>query len=404
MGVSDLARIPGAANIPQSKPPSTPIASWLPSEPSQLQETRQTLWGPGAGELNPEQLERHRKLQGLMAERNMKELGGIGINHPVGGPATLPVGGGHVMVGSNAGTLLRNISEEGGGDLAKRLAVVNAPVIEPLRRFGEAVQNPPPAAQNLLQAFGGLGEKARKGIGRLGLHRLPQQPEPAPVDRTLQNAVVQHEGGEKAVYRGSRLGAPSLWERAKAVVTGRDPREGFVPARPAASHLGELPNLEEKHVTWRDPEAQDVFQKIRQSNPDDAAMEAMHRRFGGRPDMPIPMGGKQHEALLEAVGKMSPQVPNAALFRGQLSPKGLAHGMSDKAFDPIRGMAQDALQRKIYSGNIPGLGQREVHLPTGVQNAAMSGLNRFFSRLTKHPTEAPGIANRVMRLRSLVRS
>ena len=94
----------------------------------------------------------------------------------------------------------------------------------------------------------------------------------APVDATLNHAVLQHELGEAS-------------EMAKSTV------------RPFASHLGPEPILRENIGVLGDPEAQAAMGRLRQVHPDDALVQRMVRRAGGTPNAPIPLGGAQHRAV-----------------------------------------------------------------------------------------------------------
>lgn len=325
-----------------------------------LRKVRDELWGPGrelATDLTPAQLERHRELQQRIGQRSMKRLGGIRANMPLVGPSTLPIGSYPILVGDNAGTFLRHVA--GGNDPTSIMAMTL----------------PPP-----LQAL------AKK-------HYSLQLPQAESVDKTLYRAVVEHEGGEKAMLAGAEAASskkPGLIGR--LLGKKHDPSVAL-PARPTASHLGFTPILEEKHVTWRDPEAQRVFMDIRRSNPDDAAVDALHRQFGGRPGMPIPMGGKQHAEIERRVAARDPSVVNAVRMRQTMAPYGMSHGISQEV--PTLGSTVRNLVKTQARNN-------ESRLMKAVNYA----VDRAFSParpVVSRAVDPADIGGTLMKLRSLVR-
>jgi hypothetical protein len=322
-----------------------------------LRYMRDTLWGgpasgsSGVGELTPEQLERHRELQQHMGRRSLKSLGGIRANMPGAGPVTLPFGSHRPLVGDNAGMFIRQVAID--------------PTQVKLMTLPQVVQD------------------------RIPFHKL----EANSVDKTLHRAVVEHEGGEKALFVGADASRkPKLMDR----FLGRkqDPSIAL-PARPSSSHLGFTPLLEEKHVTWRDPEAQKIFAQVRQGNPDDAAMDALHRQFGGRPDSPIPMGGSSHAKIERRVAAMNPETTHAVLQRSKLAPAGMSFGMgvpSDE-LSQMRGLLAESIKNNI--GDRGKLTQRLHNVVDRVVGTPRAIVSRAVD-----PSDVSGA---IMKLRSMVR-
>lgn len=320
-----------------------------------LRDSRNRMWGPGGTDLSPEQLERHRRLHGMQADLSMRSLGGHGVNMPGAGPATV---GGRVLVDENAGQLIRDVV---GG---KQKQVMLGTLPKPIRdRFGY---------QDLSEA----------------------------VDRTLRHAVVEHEGGEKALLRGATSTQPRSRIMSMLGIGQGDASEAL-PGRPFASHFGATPVLEEKQVTWRDPEAQSIFGQLRQTNPDDAKIDALHRQFGGRPDAPIPLGSARHAEIERRVAALSPEVGQAANMRIKMAPQGMSHGITPESAkrltEPIEfgmGILKDKARQ------VGGLGGR---LLGGAANFVEGKAKSNIQKAVRTVADPGDLAQRIMRLRSAVR-
>jgi hypothetical protein len=127
-------------------------------------------------------------------------------------------------------------------------------------------------------------------------------------DPTVQHAVLHHELGERAQARAAKT------------------RE--VGSRFVASHLGETPDIAERHSLFRDPEASALFDSLRQSNKGDAFVQAKMRQFGHTPNNPMPLGGRAHRALAHAVLEYAPVEGPARINRIAGSSPLLAQGLS----------------------------------------------------------------------------
>ena len=160
--------------------------------------------------------------------------------------------------------------------------------------FVSQVHSPPNAGQFIRGA-------SRGTVGSLGAiaSSLPQAapyqkhllPDAAPVDATLNKAVLQHELGE-----ASEMSRPTV--------------------RPFASHLGPEPILRENLATQGDPEAIAAMSKVRKMNPDDNLVQKAIRRVGGTPDSPVPIGGKQHRAIEQMLDQGAQKLSPASRTRG----------------------------------------------------------------------------------------
>lgn len=94
------------------------------------------------------------------------------------------------------------------------------------------------------------------------------------VDRALNHAILGHEVAERDLHN----------------------QPAGTAIRPVASHLGVRPLLAEKMRLVGDSEAMKHMSAIRQDR-DNALLERLIRRAGGRPDAPLPMEGRHERAL-----------------------------------------------------------------------------------------------------------
>lgn len=102
-----------------------------------------------------------------------------------------------------------------------------------------------------------------------------------PVDQVVDNAIVHHELGERAHYNAARANE--------------------IGARSVASHFGEVPNIAERLQTFRDPDANAIFNNIRAQDPGDSFIQNKMKQFGHTPNAPMPLGGRAHRALAREV-------------------------------------------------------------------------------------------------------
>jgi hypothetical protein len=211
-----------------------------------------------APQLSPEQLERLHTLRAKQVQ-NMRSQGLISHDPTPHSPLGARFTGKDVIVPENTGQMLRGIASP---------AQVR------------------PFKDQWFEKF--LPERVRT-------LSMPEMPAAAPVDAALTHAAAKHELGEKAQYGASRA--------------------GDISARALASHIGETPNLAERIPLFQHPEANEIFDKLRASNPDDAFTQKMMKRFGHTPGAPIPLGGRQHRALAEAALKYYPKEYGAKQFR-----------------------------------------------------------------------------------------
>lgn len=161
---------------------------------------------------------------------------------------------------------------------------------------------------------------------------MPFLSSPKPEDASIYRGVAAHEGAEKALTYGAV--------------------HDQVPSRFVSGHMGGMPQVAEQLATYRDPDAQKVWQKARQMNPDDQFVANKMRQFGSRMDSPMAIGSKQHVALEKAVAGYTPVMPGALMNRA-------AHAMAEVGHGPN-------LQSSL-------LQQAEKHLP-----AAGSWLEKRF--------------------------
>lgn len=128
------------------------------------------------------------------------------------------------------------------------------------------------------------------------LGQLPGAPLGTPaMDPAIAYAAARHELGEKAQAMAA---------------TSKE-----VGSRALASHLGEVPNIAERLPLFQDPEAGRIFDALRAHDKDDAFTQKMMRRFGHTPSAPMPLGGKTHARLADAVLKYKPTSVSGQHFR-----------------------------------------------------------------------------------------
>lgn len=233
----------------------TPGVPNLPGflNPVSRKQTRDILAAPAA--VDPATLERTRRLKGLQHPAQIAAAGSyvpkaVGSLEPMpkGYAATKGTSTGQFAVHAplQTGQFMRTA---GGGDIVGALR-------------GEAVASQPALAGALLR---------------------PAQPQ----DRTIGQAIAQHEIGEAA-------------ELSRA----------FTPAglRPYASHLGVEPVLREQQALRGDPDAVRDMNRARSIHPDDKRMQGYIRQAGGTADAPLPLGGRQQRAVERMLDRNSSQI------------------------------------------------------------------------------------------------
>ena len=356
VGVQDLARTPGGATLQAhlqfGTPPPHNIMGSVSERAQFLQDSRNAMWGPGATDLTPEQLTQHRKLQTLQGNHAAKELGAHNFNIPAVGPATVL---NHVAVDDNAGQFFRDLVNKD----RKQVLLGTLP---------SAIRNP------------------------LGYQQSPQG-----VDSTLRHAILQHEGGEKALAHGSAHARTSK-NIGLDLLRGEPKNENLaLAARPISGHFGAMPLLEEKRVIWRDPEAQQVFQDARRLDPDDRYVEKLHRQFGGRPDSPIALGSPQHAEIERRVASRMPEVGAATQKRLQLAPLGMSHGIpADDAASITKGV-NSLVDSKLRA--LPAKNPLVQRIGAWAKNRGAANVQKAVTTLSD-PADLP---QRLMRLRAAVR-
>ena len=178
---------------------------------------------------------------------------------------------------------------------------------------------------------------------------------------TIRRSVVDHELAEGAMGAGAANWARQQGEHeaAKALMPNttsdlnhirdqvRPMSEGLADgmnllhpgtehnyeAKAFASHHGPAALVAEAQAAFRDPAASRYMDKTRKLDPGDVYAQGKMKQFGHTPAYPMPMGGKQHFALDEAVAKMPEKylTPGAARNRtmapGSTIPAGAVGGI-----------------------------------------------------------------------------
>ena len=194
-----------------------------------------------ATDLNPDQLARHRRLQGMLADATMKFEGGKPINFPGAGPSTVA---GVPHVSPQVGTTLRHILET-------------------------------PGARTPMYVQLASGKEMPGSI-----HRRISKPE----DQGFYRSIVNHERGERAMYDGLSGGTYDL--------------------NPFASHLGPAANLAERQGV-RDPRVHALLDKLRVLHgKDDPRANKLLRQVGVVAGNAPPLGGRAHRSLERLIERM----------------------------------------------------------------------------------------------------
>jgi hypothetical protein len=277
------------------------LKNWLTmtaggTEPGAVRSVRQRMWNPSHEQLLSDP-DARRRINQMSANAQLKAVGGKARDVPVLGPGVSPLG--TIGVGPHAGRMLGLVSEG----------------------------VPPAAALHAAKQYGGSSK---------------------PLHGTLHRAVVEHEIAEKAMLEGGRAQAlvsdaasagpvGKLLRRYRNKALGaaglmtKTPTNLAVPGAPIASHLGGAPIVAEQLAAYGDAPASMALARVRQHSPDDARVMGLWRRFGGRPDSPMPFGGKQHKALEKSLASAVPQEGVARFNRGMVQGSGSGFGIGGVA-------------------------------------------------------------------------
>lgn len=235
--------------------------------PEQLINHRHQMWSQG-DELTDEQLDRHRELRRRQVEQVSRNEGIKPGDSMLAQMQGAHMVGGQVQLPPDQGMKLRGILNQ-----------------------REAMQAMPKANWMDLLTQGGRERYARQAMG---VAENIKTPVPQPEDPTIQHAVMQHELGERAQANASKNG---------------------IGARYVASHLGETPDIAERHSTFRDPAAGRTFDSLRSLDPGDEFIQKKMRQFGHTPNNPMPLGGRQHRAVAHEVLERAPLTDGARINR-----------------------------------------------------------------------------------------
>lgn len=231
-------------------------------------------------DLTPEQLVRYQKRVALTNPAYMKAHSVLPHNAPGYGPATvMTFMGPQVYTSPNAGTQIRGMVHS-----------------------NPAVQT---TAATVLASGKELPPWVQKRIARAS-------------DPVVTKGIVDHELAERRMLVGGAL--------------NKYPTTGF------ASHAGPDALIAER-LGIRDPEAQQLFDKLRQLSPDDAAATALLKQHGMTPNSAIPLGGRAHRSLLGAVEHM-PTGAGALRLRAATSTP--VYGETREKLEKYRRYAQTA--------------------------------------------------------------
>ena len=194
-----------------------------------------------ATDLDPAQLSRHRRLQGLLGEAVSRHEGAQLRNKAMAGPA---MANGMVHVSPQAGTQLRVMSEN--------------PKLAPLTMAG-------------IMTGRDMPESVAKHLAK-------------PQDPAIYRSILNHERGERAMFH--------------ATVAGQY-RPNFF-----ASHLGPAADLAERQGV-RDPAVHELFDRIRQNTgKDDPRAFKLLRQAGVVAGNAPPLGGRAHRSIEERIARM----------------------------------------------------------------------------------------------------
>lgn len=269
---------------------------------------RGRLYGAGT-DLAPHQLARNRTLGGRLGDTIAARHGEIVPNLPTGPASNV---GGNVLLSGNMGPAFQTEAK-----LPKR----DANAMSTVRR--SVVDHE--VAEGAMAA--GAAQRARQ-LGEHGLAKnlVPGSPEELNELRGNMGALgaelnLLHPGTEHA-YEGKAF----------------------------ASHHGPAALVAEAQSTFRDPAASRYMDKIRKQDSAEAYTKRKMKQFGHTPAYPMPLGGKQHFALEEAVANMPDNhIDPGAVFRRQQTPGSkLPKGTSESIEEELKDIEERLRKRQIY--------------------------------------------------------
>lgn len=171
---------------------------------------------------------------------------------------------------------------------------------------------------------------AREVLPSAQAHRRAAPPEPRPhpdlddpfsmsmeARRLHENEYARAQGAwlKDVSARNDRLLHAEEYINRTALPPGVRTSNALYAPRPVASHFGGAPNVAEAHSFATDPEARAAFVGRFRGDPDNYHIDKLMTRFGGTPNHPIPLGGRQHRALEKALYHYAPNEAPARLMR-----------------------------------------------------------------------------------------
>lgn len=309
---------------------------------------RGKLYG-AATDVRGRQLANHRTLAGKLEDAVVARHGAVVPNSPMGPGASV---GGNVIMSGDLGNEIQK--------LVKPLPKRDVRALGPIQR--SIVDH----------------EVAESAMAAGGAERLRQQGLHAeaggfvPSNDLELNALRTHLG----------FMDPTLGDKANLLHPGTT---HAYEAKPFASHIGPAALVAEAQSTFRDPAASKYMIGMRQKAPDDAYTMKKMKQFGHTPAYPMPLGGKQHFALDEAVANISADkldesaLANRMRMKGVMIPKGAAKSL-EKAREPI-----EAYEK---AGLIDATMARRMHADLDKEIARIQKLEGVRSRPYTNPQEA----------------
>lgn len=247
-----------------------------------------------------EQLLSHRVMRGKqdMAIRNVEHV--IEGTHPmtINNTAYMPK------------DLMKSLAETGGPSLDPRLSNIygNAFTHHELaeRALNEGVHNTvrKEVVPHLRQQS--LSQREYMGSPPTGMND-------AQMGRWLDQFIPQHTLGRESIWERYQT-AEALRDAVKPLPSVRSSDANYT-SRHVASHLGAAPLVAESHILASDPEARNAVMGGMRSDPDNAYVYKKMKQFGGTPNNPIPLGGRQHRAVEKTLVDYHPQAEGAQYGR-----------------------------------------------------------------------------------------
>jgi hypothetical protein len=278
-----------------------------------IQKVRNRLFRPTT-DLNAAQLARHRQMRGLQTQAIVPRHGKFipqGLEESPVGPAG--VLSGNLLMKPSPSKELATYGEQFGKHFQPASTHRAANTLDNATLHHELTEQAmSQGSSNLLRA---------KGHEEMGDRLTPRlQSQLSPVQEVLEGSPAEEIG------------------RGLQPVTNAAPQH-YEP-KPFASHLGPAAIMAESQQAYRDPAALRVQARMRSTTPDEQAMAAKVKQYGGTPSAPLPLGGKAHRKLDEAAVNF-PLVPQAAQTRGMLPTAPVSPAMAanaQKGIDDAKGM------------------------------------------------------------------